>query len=665
MRDRRLINNRHRRRVLDRNRGRPRAIQLSAAIDVGVGARLGPSSANRSWSVWQPAIGSINTTTIKTRIHSSQPQRSSATQTGKSSQLSRLRDGGLFSCGGFDTLKVAAAGFDPMANSLVVRKGTSLAKRDLALRAAQYVRMSTDYQRYSIENQAAVIATYARLHGLTIVETYRDAGLSGVRLKNRTGLIRLLDDVQSGLADFGYILVYDVSRWGRFQDTDEAAHYEFICKKAGIQVAYCAEQFDNDGTMLSSIVKNLKRVMAAEFSRELSTKVHTGLLRVASLGFRVGAPLGYGLRRELLDENGASKGLLKRGEQKNLKTDRVILRLGPANEVRIINRIFAEYVERKRSQEEIVRQLNQEGVPNHLDRPWTRRMIDYVLSDERYMGNIIYNRESYPLRERKIKNPPELWLKHSRAIEPAVSEGIFLKARRRLTLRWQRLDDDQLLSRLKALLAKEGRLSESLINNTLGIPAINVFCDRFGSLRNAYRRIGYEVDWDFDWIDRKNEFNQLLSDTAGHIVAVLKGAGLVARYEPGIDQLTIEDRAVVSLRLARPWQTPTRKTMWTISRRKVLREGYIAAIRLAADRVHVLDYLLVPTSEMTGRRIRFTEARLDRFDGRRVATLDYLAAMISRQCKLERPRRNLRSGNASQAMRPRQKRPRAKRSPID
>jgi hypothetical protein len=45
-----------------------------------------------------------------------------------------------------------------MANSLVVRKGTDLAKRIKALRAAQYVRMSTDFQRYSIQNQAATIA---------------------------------------------------------------------------------------------------------------------------------------------------------------------------------------------------------------------------------------------------------------------------------------------------------------------------------------------------------------------------------------------------------------------------------------------------------------------------------------------------------------------------
>src|SRR6266404_7237119 len=125
-----------------------------------------------------------------------------------------------------------------MVNALVVHKNTSLAKRTRALRAAQYVRMSTDYQRYSIQNQAAAIAAFAQQNNLTIVRTYTDEGRSGLRIKGRAGLIELIDDVRSGRADFGHILVYDVSRWGRFQDVDESAHYEFVCKQNGIKVAY-------------------------------------------------------------------------------------------------------------------------------------------------------------------------------------------------------------------------------------------------------------------------------------------------------------------------------------------------------------------------------------------------------------------------------------------
>ncbi len=333
--------------------------------------------------------------------------------------------------------------------------------------------MSTDYQRYSIENQAAVIAAYAQMHNLSIVHTYRDEGESGLKIKNRPGLIQLLDDVRSGQAEFDHILVYDVSRWGRFQDTDEAAYYEFICKQAGIKVAYCAEQFDNDGSIVSSIVKNIKRVMAAEFSRELSAKVHAGQLRQAALGFRQGGPLAYGLRRELIDENRLSKGYLKRGQQKSLKTDHVVLCLGLPNEIEVIQRIFQAYVEDRKSEEEIVRQLNREGVPNHLGRPWTRRMIDFILRNENYIGNTVYNRESFPLRGRKIKNPPNLWIRTKGSIAPVVDCGVFLRAQRRLTLRWLHLANDELLLRLKLLLQKEGRLSEEIINSTLGVPSID------------------------------------------------------------------------------------------------------------------------------------------------------------------------------------------------
>ena|SRR6266496_4080731 len=101
-----------------------------------------------------------------------------------------------------------------MVNALVIRRNTQLEKAQRALRAAQYVRMSTDFQRYSIQNQAAAIAAYAQQRNLTIVRTYLDEGRSGLRINGRPGLIELLEDVQSGHADFDHILVYDVSRWG-------------------------------------------------------------------------------------------------------------------------------------------------------------------------------------------------------------------------------------------------------------------------------------------------------------------------------------------------------------------------------------------------------------------------------------------------------------------
>ena len=129
--------------------------------------------------------------------------------------------------------------------------------------------MSTDHQKYSVENQQDVIRRYAAARGYAIVKTYTDSGKSGLVLEGRDALKALIEDVQSSAGGFETILVYDISRWGRFQDADESAYYEYICRRAGIRVEYCAEQFDNDGSPLSTIVKGVKRAMAGEYSREL------------------------------------------------------------------------------------------------------------------------------------------------------------------------------------------------------------------------------------------------------------------------------------------------------------------------------------------------------------------------------------------------------------
>ena len=97
-----------------------------------------------------------------------------------------------------------------------------------ALPAAEYVRMSTEHQQYSTENQRDVIQDYAQKRGMTIVRTYTDAGKSGLRIEGRDALKQLIHDVEAGQADFSAILVYDVSRWGRFQNADESAYYEYI-----------------------------------------------------------------------------------------------------------------------------------------------------------------------------------------------------------------------------------------------------------------------------------------------------------------------------------------------------------------------------------------------------------------------------------------------------
>jgi len=191
--------------------------------------------------------------------------------------------------------------------------------------AVAYVRMSTDNQKYSTENQMAVIREYAERHNMEIVFVYEDDGRSGLNISGRRGLQQLIHDVESKTKEFSVILVLDITRWGRFPNPDEAAHYEYICRGGGYDVRYVAEQFANDGSMASAVMKSVKRVMAGEYSRELSKKVFRGQCHLIKLGFRQGGHAGYGLRRMMVDEHGNVKGELHYGQCKSLQTDRVIL----------------------------------------------------------------------------------------------------------------------------------------------------------------------------------------------------------------------------------------------------------------------------------------------------------------------------------------------------
>jgi DNA invertase Pin-like site-specific DNA recombinase len=522
-----------------------------------------------------------------------------------------------------------------MANALVVRK-TQLPRSDKALRAAQYVRMSTDRQRYSIQNQAAVIAAYAHSHNLTIVRTYADEGESGLRIKNRAGLRQLIQDVCGGQAEFAYVLVYDVSRWGRFQDIDESAHYEFVCRKAGIKVAYCAEQFDNDGSMLSSIVKNLKRVMAAEYSRELSAKVHTGACRFAGLGFKLGGGVGYALRRELVDENLQPKRIMEKGDRKYLITDHVRLRPGTADEVAIVRWIFQQFLHQK-SETRIARELNRKAIPTSTGRPWNRALIGRLLRNENYIGNQVYNRRSRTLGGKNIYNPPDRWIRSEGCVEPMVEPEVFLRAKKIVENRRADLSEEEMLARLRRTLMKEGRLSPAIIDGTTGLPCTQTVRQHFGSLRNAYRLIGYTSKRDCEYIDSRQAWADLTADLASQVAAGIKAAGVRAVFSRSTDCLKVEGAASISFRVAR-WCAGKKKSHsphWTIQRQVQLPAGWIVAIRLGDQNQAVLDYLLLSTRGVVGPMVRFSEkARaprgIDRFE-----TSDALIRSIS-QCATTR-----------------------------
>lgn len=365
--------------------------------------------------------------------------------------------------------------------------------------AAQYVRMSTEHQQYSTANQKAAIAVYAAARGIEIVATYEDAGKSGLTFNGRPALRQLIADVVAGQDAFDTILVYDISRWGRFQDADESAHLEYLCRLAGVRIEYCAEPFSNDGTPFASICKVVKRALAAEYSRELSDKVFRGKHRLIELGFRQGGSPGIGLRRCLVDADGNRKGILAPGERKSIATDRVILVPGPPEEIAIVRRIYRDYVERGMGRVTIAAALNREGVRSESGRPWSGAVVKCVLFSEKYVGDSVWGRQSFKLQIARQHNAPETWARFEGAFEGIVSRTLFEKAQKVRAARANRITDDEVIARLRTIHRRYGRITARLIKKDRYI-SVAAIRNRFGSVITAYERAGYHQKRDLAFI---------------------------------------------------------------------------------------------------------------------------------------------------------------------
>jgi DNA invertase Pin-like site-specific DNA recombinase len=359
--------------------------------------------------------------------------------------------------------------------------------------AAEYVRMSTEDQQYSIANQQTEIQKYAAKYGFIVRHTYTDAGKSGVVIKHRKGLAALIQDVVSGKADFRVILVYDVSRWGRFQNPDEAAHYEYLCNEAGIRIHYCAEQFANDGSLPSSIMKALKRTMAGEYSRELGIKVYEGKKRLTELGFRQGGTELYGLRRMVVSADGRRKHLLKAGERKSILSDRVILVHGDKRQVAIVKEIFQMAAFGKKSLRRIAALLNERKVKTVSGRLWLSCTVYKLLKNPAYMGCAVWGRSSKKMHGASKIIPRIDWIVKKGAFAPVVDEATFERAQKVIEGR-NRLhskSNEEIVENLKRVLSREGRLSEAIIRRSRGLLKPRVLYNRFGSFLKLYALVGY------------------------------------------------------------------------------------------------------------------------------------------------------------------------------
>jgi len=308
------------------------------------------------------------------------------------------------------------------------------------MKAWAFYRRSTDKQELSVEDQRRACHDFAASRGWHILREFEPmkGWGSGLTIDQDPAFQEMIRLAERGDHGASYLIVYDVSRFGRLETQEKIYWEQRFRKQGGIQIVYVREDFKNDGSLGDTLLRVVKHAEAHEYSRKLSETTLRGAKSHATLGHSTGGAAPYGYDRLEIDPAGNPVRVMKkRGDWKSNKLNRVIWTPSPT-EAPVVRWIFEAY-EKHTGLATIAHHLNDQRAPAPRGRWWSRIIIHYILRNRAYVGDRIYNRRSYKAYRRgergSLANPPSSWVIREVAHEPIVPRDLFdrvqLMARKR------------------------------------------------------------------------------------------------------------------------------------------------------------------------------------------------------------------------------------------
>lgn len=264
-------------------------------------------------------------------------------------------------------------------------------------------------------------------------------------------------------------------------------------------------------------------------------------------------------------------------------------------------------MERRLNEVAIADNLNKRGIQTDLGRPWTRGTVHQILINEKYIGNNVWNRGSFKLKQCRVRNDPQSWVRADNAFQPIVDRMLYDAAQAIIDARSQRMTDEEMLVCLRQLLLANGALSGLLIDETDRCPSSGALQRRFGSLIRAYRLVGYTPERDFSYIEINKALRKLHPTVIEEVVSGLKRFGGCVHLQASSELLIVNDEFSVSVVIARCRETAGGALRWRVRLERSLMPDITVAVRMDSSNISARDYLILPTLDMNERVLRLQE----------------------------------------------------------
>jgi hypothetical protein len=192
-----------------------------------------------------------------------------------------------------------------------------------------------------------------------------------------------------------------------------------------------------------------------------------------------------------------------------------------------------------------------------------------------------------------------------------------------------------MLARLRKALMQKGRLSKSIINSITGLPYETTYTKHFGSLRNAYRLIGYNNTKYWDNLEIHRQWLDLCYGHASQLCEAFEKVGERAAFDSWVGCLRVDDAVNVCFGLAKWCKYEGQCVRWRLfCRKRWPAQGWTVALRLGANRKSIQDYILLPTpSSRIGGVPWITETNLETYNIEVFQTFSELARSLVRHIK--------------------------------